>query len=425
MTELRRIETRQAGGLAAATLISNGVQLAVVMVFTRLLGAGDYGSLAALMSAFLILLVGGQALQVAAARETALGHLGEGHQLEATISAWTRQLLAWTVVAAVVGYLLRAPLAHLIGVPEHELAAAAILPTGVLWMLLSLQRGALQGLRQYTAVGVSLITEALGRLVWGVLLVAIGVGVSGAFLAMPLTMALTAVGTTLVLRRRLGRPEGAPAMRSLRALTAGAWAPIGGLALLALLQNVDVIVVKHRVGGDAAGSYAAASVAAKAIVWVAIGLALQLLPEATARVAAGLDPKPVLRRALVVGGAVALPALAVFAIAPTLLLRIAFGDSLTQADDALPVLGVAMTLLAAAYLTVQYMIALGNSGYLWALGVVAVAEPFVLAAGDFSLDSYALAVLVLQAIACAGVVLVSLRRRVPRPASATAAPART
>ena len=66
--------------------------------------------------------------------------------------------------------------------------------------------------------------------------------------------------------------------------------PIIGLFLLASLQNVDVILAKHQLGGDAAGSYAAAAVAAKAVVWVAIGVGLHLLPEATRRAAAG--PRP-------------------------------------------------------------------------------------------------------------------------------------
>ena len=74
--------------------------------------------------------------------------------------------------------------------------------------------------------------------------------------------------------------------------------PIIGLFLLASLQNIDVIVAKHQLGVDAAGSYAAAAVAAKAVVWVAIGIGLHLLPEATRRAAAGLDPRPVLLRAL-------------------------------------------------------------------------------------------------------------------------------
>ena len=53
----------------------------------RLLGATDYGSLAALVSTFLILAVPGSALQVAAARETALGRLGDGGALAATLAA--------------------------------------------------------------------------------------------------------------------------------------------------------------------------------------------------------------------------------------------------------------------------------------------------------------------------------------------------
>ena len=42
-----------------------------------------------------------------------------------------------------------------------------------------------------------------------------------------------------------------------------------------------MILVKRQIGGDAAGAYAAAAVAAKAVVWVAIGIGLYLLPEAT------------------------------------------------------------------------------------------------------------------------------------------------
>ena len=44
-----------------------------------------------------------------------------------------------------------------------------------------------------------------------------------------------------------------------------------------------MIVVKHEASDDAAGSYAAAAVAAKAIIWVAVGLGLYLLPEAARR----------------------------------------------------------------------------------------------------------------------------------------------
>lgn len=414
---VRASDSGKAAGLAAATLANNAIQLIVIIVFTRLLGAGGYGALAALVSAFLILLVGGQSLQVAAAREAALGHLGSGERLRATLTGWTSRLLMAAVVLAGIGVSVRVPLSQLIGTPEHEWAAAAILPTGALWMLLSLQRGVLQGLRAYGPVGISIVGEALGRLACGLVLVLAGAGVTGAFLGTPLAFAIVCTWLALQLHERLGpAPEEGHThvVRTLRGLIGNGWVPIVGLLLLALLQNVDVIVARRELDETAAGSYAAAAVAAKAVVWVAIGVGMHLLPEATRRAAAGLDPRPVLVRALTILALVAVPALLVFALVPKLLLRVAFGPDLTEASSALVVLGAAMTLLAVAYLTVQYMLALGQVRFLWVLGVVALTEPFLLSAGHYSLLSFSTIVFGLQCVAATVVLALGLHAR-PEP----------
>jgi glycosyltransferase involved in cell wall biosynthesis/O-antigen/teichoic acid export membrane protein len=426
---LRHSETGAAAGLAGATLLNNAIQLVFVVLFTRLLGADSYGALAAIISGFLILMVGGQSIQVAAAREATLGHLGTDGRLRATLRTWTRQLVIATGVLAVLGVLLRVPLAEVLGTQEHEWAVAGLLPTGSLWLLLSLQRGVLQGLGMYAPVGISIIGEALGRIVCALVLWGIGLGVAGAYLGNPLAFVLMALWLTRVLTRRLGPPvedgsgaefEAGGGARPLLSLVGDNWLPIVGLLLLAALQNVDVIVGRHQFDGDGAGSYAAAAVAAKSVVWVAIGVGLQLLPEATRRAAAGLDPRPALLRALAVLAAVAAPALLIFALVPHLLMKVAFGPDLTQASSALPVLGVAMTLLAVAYLTVQYMVALGELKFVWVLGIVAIIEPFLLSAGDFTLLSYATVVLGLQLVAASAVLALGLRARRPAAAAATA-----
>ena len=119
-----------------------------------------------------------------------------------------------------------------------------------------------------------------------------------------------------------------------------------------------MIVVKHEVSDELAGSYGVAAVAAKAIIWVAVGLGMYLLPEAARRSHEGIDPRPVLMRTLTLIALAALPMVALYAVAAEPLLRTVFGPDLTGAADALPWLGLAMALLACAYLSVQYLLAL-------------------------------------------------------------------
>jgi len=412
LAQLRQSETAKAVGLAGAMMASNVVALATTVVFGRILGVDGYGSLAALVSTFLILSVPGAALQIATARDGALGRLGEGRDLAATIARWTRTMVLLTLALSVVAALLRAPLASMIGV-DQEWAAAATIPTVCLWILLSIQRGALQSQRSYAAVGISMPSEQLARLLLGVALAAAGLGVTGAWLGTPLAMAALATVLGVRLRRQLGAPDPDAPPHPLRALVVAGWTAIAGLALIAILQNIDVIIAKHELSSRGAGSYASAAVAAKVVIWVAIGVGFHLLPEAARRHAAGRDPRGVFVRALVVVLAVGVPCLLVYAAAPKLVLKIAFGPQYESGSQALLLLTAAMTLLACTYLAVQLLLAMHARWFLAVLGVVALLEPVLLLTlgrGD-DLSAFAAIVFAVQAVGAAFTLALALRPR--------------
>jgi O-antigen/teichoic acid export membrane protein len=412
---LRTSDVGRASGLAVAMIANNVVALGSTVVFARLLN--DYGSLAALVSYYLILSVVGQAMQVATARDAVLGQLGEGPALAATLRSWTRSLLLLTIGVAVVSVLLRVSIADAVGV-DQEWGAAIGLPAGVLWLLVSLLRGGLQGTGDYRAVGISLVGEQGARLVLGAALAAAGLGVTGAYLGTPLSLLAMAVYCGIELRRRtgsLGAAGNAVPARRLRDHVAGATTPIAGLVIVALLQNVDIIAGKHRFSTDVASSYGATAVAAKVLVWVAMGAGFYLVPETSRRHAAGEDTRRVLVNAVGIVLVCALPVLAIFAFGGEQLLKAAFGADRLLAVDALLPLGVAFTLLALTYLAIQYLLALRRTAFLLPLGAIALAEPVLLVtAAPDNPDGFAVVVLAVQALAA----IVALALAFARPAPA-------
>src|SRR5207248_679454 len=161
-------------------------------------------------------------------------------------------------------------------------------PTAVLWLVLCVQRGALQGLQRYRLVGVSLVGEAAARLVFGLILVGVGLDIAGAYL-----------GTTMSI------------------------ASMAALLGYALHKELDTA-------------------------------------------------PPGLTRPLGVAAATALPITLVFVFGGHLLLGKVFGKDFATADTALPILGVAMAMLAVTYLCVQYLLALHRSRFVLVLVVGAL-----------------------------------------------------
>jgi O-antigen/teichoic acid export membrane protein len=426
IANLRESETAKAAGLAAAMIANNVLALGSTVVFARLLS--DYGSLAALISYFLILSVAGQAIQVATAREGVLGHLGVGAGLIATLKRWTRTMLWFTLALTVLSILLRDPIAQAVGVKNDQWAAAIGLPAGCLWLELSILRGALQGVGDYKTVGLSLIGEQAVRLVVGAGLAAAGLGVTGAYLGTPFSFIAVGIYCAIQLRRHVEEVTGAPvplgpasrAAIELWTHVKRAWAPIAGLIVIAVLQNIDIIAAKHRFTGtkDLASSYAATAVAAKVLIWVAIGAGFYLVPEVSRRRAAGEETRPVLARALAIILVCAVPCLLIFAVAAKPLLRIAFGPHRLEAADSLLVLGVAFTALAATYLAIQYMLALKRTWFLVLIGAVAVAEPVLLLHASRRPADFAAVVLAVQAVGALLAFGLALRRDSAPPATA-------
>jgi O-antigen/teichoic acid export membrane protein len=260
----------------------------------------------------------------------------------------------------------------------------------------------------------------------GATLAAAGLGITGAYLGTPLSFIGMGLYCGYRLRSHLHEIERTPLGEvvpasetlSLWAHVKRAWAPIAGLIVIAVLQNIDIIAAKHRFTTAEASSYGAVAVAAKVLIWVAMGAGFYLVPEVSRLRAEGKDPRPILGRALVIVAVCAVPVLLIFGFASHLLIKLAFGESKTLAANSLIVLGLAFAALACTYLAVQYLLAMRRTWFLIALGAVALAEPILLLNASHEPKNFAVVVLAIQiagAVVAFGFATRPERKSVPPP----------
>jgi O-antigen/teichoic acid export membrane protein len=405
--ELLRSDTGRAAGMAAAVMVGNVLALGFTVVFARKLGQEGYGSLSALISTYIILMVPGSALQTTVARDVSAQVAAGDPHAGAGVRRWLGWLMLVTLVASAVSVAARDVLATAIGVDEIPWAAAATVPSGCLWLIVAVQRGALQGFQRYRAVSVSWIGEQIARFAFAIALVG-PADVTGAFLGTPLALAAVAVALLVPLGRLL--PRLAPAREhTLGALFVRAGAPVAALALVAWMQDGNVILVKHVASSRQAGSYAAAAVAAKAVMWIAVGLGLFLVPEAARRARLRQRADGVLASTLGLIALVGVPMVLLYAVAGEQLMKLAFGHKFAGGADPLPWLGVAFTLLACTYLAVQYHLALHRWRFVALLAVAAVVQPIVVVAVGPGLVAIALALMAVNASLALLMVILAFR----------------
>ncbi len=151
----------------------------------------------------------------------------------------------------------------------------------------------------------------------------------------------------------------ATAVHSGKDLVADVFTALASLLLLALLQNLDVIILGSRSHGHHSGAYAAISVPAKALVFVALVLVNYLLPEATIRHQAGSHALKQLAQTFAVLAIPCLVLLGMAVVAPHTVLRLVFGRHLTAASHAFSTIVLAMILMSVTVVLAIYLLGIG------------------------------------------------------------------
>lgn len=368
-----------------ASGVVNVSNFAYHLLMVRWLRAEDYAILNALLALSMIVSVPAMTIQAAISR-----HVAQAHAQDAAHRIWPalRNTLLRVGLMAAAFFALAAAghqwLAEFLQIPDSWLAFWWGLVVAFLLVTPALV-GGLQGLQEFTHLGVNLMSGGVARLIGGIGLVWLGFGVHGAVLGLVLAAAATcvlgAVQLRLVQRRRHPQvrapsEEGREPVEFQAALEEWfsdlvvairppwwlSWSTVAiALAVTAYtsLTNTDVALAKHYLTPALAGDYAVAAMISRIILFLPSAVAIVLFPKVAHATARGEDARPLLRQMLALTAGLSGTAAAVCMAVPNLVTRIITGAPHEISARLVPWLAAAMVGLALANIVLTYVLAAG------------------------------------------------------------------
>lgn len=298
----------------------------------RLLPAREFAALTALFAIVAALSLGAQVIQASTARISARYRAGGAEDpLKVFVARWWRRIVIGAGIAAVAVVLLSDLAATALALPP---ASVGLIGVALLVLAcLTFTGGLLQGFGLFGWLGSSLVLQAGVRLALGVVLVAVGLGVDGAFAGLTAGLLLGLLANLIPLRSVFGRPPPIDPPGLARAETV--FFLRAGLVLLAYgaLANMDAALARTLLRPDDAGAYAGAVTMGKVIFFAPIAVGFVLL-ERTARAHARGDDTT--RPLLVAIGLVLLTSGVItlaYLVAPVPLTRLVLGDQYATTAD--------------------------------------------------------------------------------------------
>ena len=364
--------------LFLAVTVANASNYIFHVSISRFLGPSDYGALGAVLGILTILSIPFSAIQAAVARRSARDRAESTKRfserqesLGGTLGAALKLGLAISVALAALSPLATSYL-HLESALIGLTMAVYVLPA----ILLAVGRGALQGELRFKELAIASVLPVLVRLGAGIPIVAAGGGVFGATAVTVLGDIGGVIFVLFVLARkgRLRLDFGTLVRPFVKEV-----APVA-FALLAMwvLIEVDLVMARHYLGRLEAGSYSAAGLLARAVLFLPGAVSLVALPHFSEDRGRGREAYRWLLISCVAVIGLGSAAALVLGLANDFFVATTFGADFQGAGDFLPVLSLAMVALGVANLVVFFHVAAESRVFhlLWiavALEVAAIA----------------------------------------------------
>lgn len=351
---------RHSSIMFSATIVANLLAYLFHVYMGRSLGAAEYGILGSLLAAFYILFVPLGAFSTVVTKFVSEFKARKEYGKVASLLFPGMRKLSRYAILIFIGLSLGSWLtADFLRIPSPFpvilMGLAIAFAVG-----LPIPRGVLQGLQKFGQLGLNISLESLIRLLLGVLLVSLGLGVNGAILAYGLGYLAAILLALMPLRFLLHLRNETIDISSIYKFSL----PTLTMSIcLAVMTNVDLIFVKHFFTSEEAGIYTVVSVLGKVIFFVSGAFTIPMFPLVSELHTRGENTLLILKKSLFYVISFSGLVIAAYWLFPSFIVHTLYGRAYSLAIPLLGAMGIAMGLIALVMVYTTYLLALKDTRF--------------------------------------------------------------
>lgn len=357
-----------------ATLIGGGCNYLFQIFMGRTLGPNEYGIFGSLFAIFYIINMLTATIQTSSARFVSK-FIGEGKPKK--INYFTFGLLKRMLLIGVIIFLIIFFSSNFISsflkitsiVPVIILAGIFLIST-----LVPINLGLIQGLQKFIVLGISNILNYSSKLIFGIILITIGFGVSGALGAVAIGSIIAFLFTFSMVKSYLNKDGLKKIDFKFKDIFLYSLPTLIAMFCFTVPANVDVIIAKHFFAQETAGLYTAVTVLGKIILFIPGAVVVVMFPNVSRYHAMKKNTSRLLHSSLfytfILSGLLA----TFYWFFPYFVVKIPFGLDYIKIEPIVQIYGIAMLFFSLTIVIMQYSLAVNDFKYIGLLTIFTIIE---------------------------------------------------
>ena len=353
--------TRSSAVMLIATTLAGVLNYLYQVYMGRVLGVEDFGVFGALFAIFYMIMVISKTLATSASSYVSI-FIGEGKQIGFFLIGSLKRMAIFGFAVSVVFIAFSGGLASFLKLPDREPVFVLALILFLTWIS-SISIGALRGVKRFFALGFVNVSDSLFKLVFGVLLVALGFGVTGALAGVVSGMLIALLISLYFLKTYFKKNNPHDPAFNYSAFYSYSLPVLLAMFSLSVPSNVDVVLAKYYFSAIDAGLYTSASVLGKILIFIPTSIYIVMFPMIAERHAMGINTISILKKSLLFTAFLSGSVAVLYYLYPQFLI-IAFGESYALALPLLAPYGLAMFFFSLTAVVMHYHLAIKNMRYI-------------------------------------------------------------